>query len=111
MINLLFSMSMIVLSIFILDTNPPATNIVSGIHEPAYTKWSRLALEKAMERYPGAEIADYSYIGRRSSERTTTETFKLWIRENNREFGVFITIKFETENESIQSIEFIETHN
>jgi hypothetical protein len=109
--NFFFSIAVISLSLFGHDMILPVTKMVSDIQEPAYAKWGRVAIEQAKERYPNADVVDYLHVGRRNMDRTTTETFKLWIREADREFGVFIMIEFETENELIKKIEFIETQN
>jgi len=109
--NFLFSITFILLSFFGHEVIQPVAKMVSGLQEPAYAKWGRLAVEQAKERYPDAEIVDYLYVGRRNLEQTTTETFKLWIRESDREFGVYITIEFNTQNESVQRIDFMETPN
>ncbi|MFC4411103.1 YqzG/YhdC family protein [Chungangia koreensis] len=109
--NLFFSAAMILLSLFGHDIILPVSKMVSDIQEPAYAKWGRIALEQAKERYPNAEIIDYLHVGRRDMDDTAMETFKLWIRESEREFGVFVMIEFNPENDSIKRIEFIETQN
>jgi hypothetical protein len=77
--------------------------------EPAYAKWGRLAVEKTKAKYPHAQIVDYLHVGRVQNPKVTTETFKLWLREKNREFGVLITIEFETLTEKIRNISIRET--
>ncbi|MGJ7921098.1 YqzG/YhdC family protein [Neobacillus sp. LXY-4] len=76
---------------------------------PAYAKWGQLAVKKAKEKYPNAAVVDYLHVGRNEKNEFTTETFKLWLRENNREFGLFITIEFETKTEKIRNIFYKET--
>ncbi|MBO9129231.1 DUF3889 domain-containing protein [Bacillus sp. 165] len=83
---------------------------VQGEEAPAYAKWGRLAVLQTKSRYPQADIIDYLHIGReRKNPIITVEKFKLWLRENGREFGVFINIEFETRTEKLVSITFIET--
>lgn len=106
--NLFFSMIIILMSIIIQDPIIPVSKIVS-LAEPSYAKWGRLAVEKAKERYPEAEIADYLYVGRRTRDQIVSETFKLWIKEADREFGVFIIIELDAESETVNRVEFIET--
>jgi len=72
--------------------------------EPAYAKWGRLAMKKAKEQYPKADIIDYLHVGRIQSAKTTTETFKLWLREDSKEFGVIIKIEFDTTTEQVKRI-------
>nr|WP_244440954.1 YqzG/YhdC family protein [Neobacillus jeddahensis] len=76
---------------------------------PPYAKWGTLAMKKTHERYPHADIIDYLHIGRRSGPRTSTERFKLWLKDNKKEFGVFINIEFNTQTEKVVKITFKET--
>lgn len=77
--------------------------------EPAYAKWGQIAMQKTKERYPKASIIDYLHVGKETGEHTSVEKFKLWLREDSREFGVFIDITFENTTENIINIEFRET--
>jgi len=79
------------------------------ISEPAYAKWGRIAVEKAKERYPDAAIVDYLYVGSRKNGHIITETFKLWIQQPHREFGIFLMIERDAETDVIQSIHIVET--
>lgn len=77
---------------------------------PPYAKWGRVAMQTTKERYPEVEIIDYLHIGASvSADGTTTEKFKLWLRGKEKEFGVFITIRFNTETEEIIEMTFEET--
>ncbi|QTD42974.1 DUF3889 domain-containing protein [Sporosarcina sp. Te-1] len=76
---------------------------------PAYTKWGRVAMKETQSRYPHASIVDYWHIGSKSENNTTEERFKLWLKEDHREFGVFVTIIYLTETGTIIDIEFRET--
>ena len=77
---------------------------------PAYAKWSRIAIKEAKAKYPSAQIKDFLYLGRsQQGENQTTERFKLWVQNQNKEFGVFVTIVFDTKTEKIHSISFAET--
>jgi hypothetical protein len=76
---------------------------------PAYAKWSRLAIKEAKARYPSAQIKDFLYLGRSQQEDKTTERFKLWVQNQNKEFGLFVTIVFDTKTEKVDSISFKET--
>lgn len=77
--------------------------------EPAYAKWGGIAMEKTKEKYPHAQIIDYLHVGREVGTTTATEKFKLWLKENDREFGVFIDIQFNQKTEEITNISFQET--
>ncbi|HAM81880.1 DUF3889 domain-containing protein [Ornithinibacillus bavariensis] len=75
---------------------------------PSYAKWGRIAMEKTKERFPNAEIVDYLHIGREKGVDTSTETFKLWLEEPKKEFGVFVDITFNNLTEEIIRIKFRE---
>ncbi|HLU21311.1 YqzG/YhdC family protein [Lederbergia graminis] len=76
---------------------------------PSYAKWGRLAMANVKAKYPNAQIIDYLHIGRDTGASSSTEKFKLWLRENNREFGVFVDIEFENETEQVIQINYRET--
>lgn len=72
--------------------------------EPSYAKWGQLAMKTAKEKYPKADIIDYLHIGKVEKEGVSTEKFKLWLREDGKEFGLFIDIDFNPSNEQIKQI-------
>lgn len=85
--------------------HPVKTIIEQPTSEPSYAKWGRLAIQEAMKKYPTAEIVDYLHVGRQSiSDSTAQETFKLWLKQEGREFGVYIRIRFNTRTEMVQSV-------
>jgi len=89
----------------------PAMNRALAQHKPIppYAKWGTLALQKTHEKYPHAKIIDYLHIGRTTGPQTSTEKFKLWLKDNNKEFGVFVNIEFNKETEKVVKITFVET--
>ncbi|WP_163102685.1 YqzG/YhdC family protein [Peribacillus alkalitolerans] len=91
---------------------PLKLNNVAIAHQkpiPSYAKWGVLAMKKTQERYPKAQIFDYLHIGRTTTGKSSFERFKLLLKQNNKEFGVIITIEFDTKTEKIIKITFIET--
>ncbi|NRD78571.1 YqzG/YhdC family protein [Bacillus sp. BRMEA1] len=76
---------------------------------PSYAKWGQVAMQMTKEQYPQAKIIDYLHIGRNKGENTSIEKFKLWLKENNKEFGVFVNIKFDNKTEQIIDVKFRET--
>ena len=86
---------------------PTSTNVQQEI--PAYAKWSKIAIKETQLKYPNADIIDYLHEGSESSGDSTIEKFKLWLKDHNKEFGVFVTITYITESEEIVNIEFQET--
>jgi hypothetical protein len=76
-----------------------------------YAKWGHLAMQLTSERYKG-EIIDYLHVGRTQiSPGIAEETFKFWLRNRQREFGVRVTIRFYTANDQIITVKFKETTN
>ncbi|MBP1948987.1 YqzG/YhdC family protein [Virgibacillus litoralis] len=82
---------------------------VAKIDIPSYAKWGRMAMKETKAKYPNADIIDYLHRGSETKDGSTVEKFKLWLKENNREFGVFINIEFNTETEKVIDITFRES--
>lgn len=76
---------------------------------PPYAKWGRVAMERTHKKYPNAQIVDYLHIGRVTGATSSVEKFKLWLKEGQREFGVFIDIQFENKTEKVQKVTFRES--
>jgi hypothetical protein len=76
---------------------------------PPYAKWGQIAMSRVKEKYPQADIVDYLHIGREKGAATSTEKFKLWLKQNNKEFGVFVDITFDNATEKITDIKYRET--
>ncbi|WP_010531465.1 YqzG/YhdC family protein [Lentibacillus jeotgali] len=76
---------------------------------PSYAKWGRLAMKETQSKYPDADIIDYLHRGREDKNETSVEKFKLWLQEDDREFGVFIDIEFNAKTENVVDITFRET--
>lgn len=78
--------------------------------QPPYAKWGKLAVEKTKEQYPKADIIDYLHIGRKpKTVQITVEKFKLWLREDGKEYGVFVDVEFETKTEKFIKVSFQKT--
>ncbi|HYK72538.1 MAG TPA: DUF3889 domain-containing protein [Pseudoneobacillus sp.] len=76
---------------------------------PPYAKWGKIAMQKTKERYPNADIIDYLHIGREKGVKSSTEKFKLWLKEGNKEYGVLIEIDFDNESQRIINIRYRKT--
>lgn len=87
------------------ETNP---FLIEAQAQPPYAKWGKLAMEKTKEKYPNAQIVDYQHVSRVQGINTTMEKFKLWLKENEREFGVLVNIEFDKSTERVISITFRE---
>lgn len=93
--------------------NAAPTHIPAIAHEqqkiPAYAKWGQLAMQEIKSKYPHATIIDYLHEGRELKVDSTIEKFKLWLKEGDHEFGVFVKIEFATNTEKVITITFQET--
>ena len=79
---------------------------------PDYAKWGRLAMKETQKKYPVAQIKDYQHVWREDKkDGTTIERFKLWVNDRGKEFGVHITITFDTKTEEVKNIQMFETPN
>lgn len=76
---------------------------------PAYAKWGKLAVEETHAKYPHANIIDYLHEGSEFKGDSTIEKFKLWLKDDDHEFGVFVRIEYTTATEKVVNIEFQET--
>ncbi|MEH7503950.1 DUF3889 domain-containing protein [Neobacillus drentensis] len=88
-----------------------ANNTVNAQQKPIppYAKWGTFALQKTHEKYPHAKIIDYLHIGRIIGRQTSTEKFKLWLKDDSKEFGVYINIEFDNQTERVIKVTFEET--
>ncbi|MFF5995099.1 DUF3889 domain-containing protein [Lysinibacillus sp. KU-BSD001] len=110
--KLLFAMGAVIatgLAITYIPTIMNAQQETVQEQTPAYAKWGKVAIEQVQSKYPNASIVDYLHVGRETQQDTTTETFKLWLNEGDREFGVFVYITFVTASEKVINIQFKET--
>ena len=91
-----------------LSTYTPAISYTQQ-ETPAYAKWGKLAMTETIEKYPKANIIDYLYEGTEYKEKSTIVKFKLWLREDDNEFGVLVRIEYMNETEKVVKIDFQET--
>ncbi|CAM3162493.1 DUF3889 domain-containing protein [Filibacter tadaridae] len=100
------------LGIFILVNLTP-TYIQTIAHgqqdDPAYAKWGKHAMKETQSKYPNANIIDYLHEGSETRGNSTIEKFKLWLKEGDSEFGIFVRIEYTTETEEVITIELQET--
>ncbi|SDP76473.1 Protein of unknown function [Litchfieldia salsa] len=91
-------------------TNPIQTAFAEKKPVPNYAKWGVLAMKETQKRYPMADIKDYQHIWREDKKNgTTIERFKLWLKQDNKEFGLYVTFTFDTKTEELKDILFVET--
>ncbi|KMJ59305.1 hypothetical protein AB685_08580 [Bacillus sp. LL01] len=80
----------------------------SSEQAPSYAKWGQLAMKRMKEAYPKANIVDYLHVGRQEGPVLTTEKFRLWLKEGDREFGVNVTISFYNKTETVKEVKLEE---
>lgn len=78
---------------------------------PAYAKWGQFAMKETQTKYPNASIIDYLYEGSDLKENTTTEKFRLWLRDNDKEFGVSVKVEYTTETDELVNIQIEKNHD
>lgn len=100
----------VIISLFVSASPVFSMNVevLEEVQVPGYAKWGQVAMEKTKEKYPNASIIDYLHVDKKIGSTTTTETFKLWLKHNDKEFGVFVTIQFQNGSEQILDIRFRE---
>ena len=76
---------------------------------PSHAKWGKLAMKETKAKYPNANIIDYLYVGSESKGDSTIQKFKLWLKDEDKEYGVVVTIEYTTKTEKVVDIEFEET--
>ncbi|MFD0959573.1 DUF3889 domain-containing protein [Paenibacillus chungangensis] len=77
--------------------------------QPAYAQWGRVAMEETAKAYQGASIVDYKYEGRQpGATGEAKEVFRLWLRQDGREFPVRVTITVETSTERLVNVKLEE---
>ncbi|GAB3053716.1 DUF3889 domain-containing protein [Virgibacillus ainsalahensis] len=103
---LAFSMLLLTVSIVQL---PVQNSAIAQNEPPAYAKWSRIAIKETISKYPDADVIDYLHMGRESQDDATIEKFKLWLKKDSQEFGVFVNVEFNLETEEVLHISFEET--
>ncbi|WP_339249346.1 DUF3889 domain-containing protein [Sporosarcina sp. FSL W8-0480] len=103
---------LIALGLIITTTHSTLTHqsvVINEPIEPAYAKWGQLAMKEVKAKYPNADIIDYLHEGSESVGDSTVEKFKLWLKEANREFGVFVRITYKTNTGEVEGIDYRES--
>ncbi|KOY80782.1 YqzG/YhdC family protein [Lysinibacillus macroides] len=81
----------------------------AGQETPAYAKWGQLAVKEVQAKYPTAKIIDYLHEGKEVRGASTIEKFKLWLKQSDKEFGVYVRISYITASQEIVCIEVQES--
>ena len=75
---------------------------------PSYVKWGRIAMIKTQEKYPNSEITDYLHVGKENKNGKSIEKFKLIVKDQNKEIGVFVDLTFDTRTERLLAVNMTE---
>jgi hypothetical protein len=90
---------------------PRQPSVTSAVFTPSYAKWGQLAMRETAKRYHG-DIVDYEHLGsREAAPGITEERFRLWLKEEHRQFGVLVSIQFETITDRVVRLELTEQRN
>lgn len=76
---------------------------------PAYAKWGQLAIKETQSKYPNARVIDYLHEGSETKENNTIEKFRLWLKDDTKEFGVSVKIEFITDTHEVINIKMEES--
>ncbi|WP_341302453.1 DUF3889 domain-containing protein [Lysinibacillus sp. FSL H8-0500] len=76
---------------------------------PTYARWGQVAVKEVQAKYPHAKIVDYLHEGKEVHGESTIEKFKLWLKQSDKEFGVYVRISYITASQEIVHIELQET--
>lgn len=98
------------MTVGIADFTPSPTESVVYAQRPTppYAKWGNIAVQKTKEKYPNADVVDYLHVGRVDKGNNAVEKFKLWVKGQNREFGVLVNVEFNKSTEQIVHISYKE---
>ncbi|UOY93070.1 YqzG/YhdC family protein [Ectobacillus sp. JY-23] len=98
--------AMLLVCLLILTT----AQVYAARQDPSYAKWGKLAVLTTKEKYPQLDIIDYLYVGREKlAADIAVEKFKFWVRDGEREYGLFIDIELQLPDEQVRRITFRES--
>ncbi|HEO8419173.1 DUF3889 domain-containing protein [Niallia sp. FSL W8-0635] len=97
----------LLVGLFLMQINIPIQAEAEGL--PSYVKWGRIAMTKAQEKYPNSEVTDYLHVGKEDKKGTSVEKFKLIVKKDQKEIGVFVNLTFDTRTERLLSVDMEET--
>ncbi len=72
----------------------------------SYEEYGRVAMKKTMEKYPGAQITDYLHVGKKTKGNTSTETFKLVLKERGKTFEIFVYVEYSEKTKKVTNVTF-----
>ena len=73
---------------------------------PAYAKWGQMAIKEVKAKYPSAKIIDYLHEGKEVHGASTIEKFKLWLKQPDKEFGVYVRISYQSATQKVEKLNY-----
>lgn len=78
---------------------------VSAAEKPDYEKYGKIAIVVVQADYPGDEVTDYEYLGRKTLENGQVEdSFLFLISDKGSEFNVTVKIKHNLSNDKLLNL-------
>jgi hypothetical protein len=72
---------------------------------PNYEKYGRIAITVVKEDFPGDEIKEYQYLGRKNiSESKVEDSFSFQVQENNQKFNVTVKVTHDIKTNKLLTI-------
>ncbi|MCS0789671.1 YqzG/YhdC family protein [Cytobacillus pseudoceanisediminis] len=68
-------------------------SLAGAVQKPDYEKYGRIAIAVVKEDYPGEEVVDYQYGGRKKvTETDVTDTFTFTVNEDGKPVTVLVMV-------------------
>ncbi|MFJ7745467.1 DUF3889 domain-containing protein [Peribacillus sp. NPDC097295] len=84
----------------------PSTPLAAN---PDYEKYGKIAIAVVQADYPGDDVTDYEYKGRKKLANNQVEDdFVFLVVENGKEFNVIVTIQHNLKNNKLLSMKVTE---
>ncbi len=72
---------------------------------PDYEKYGKIAMAVIVADYPGEEVRDYQYLGRKKLSDTTVEdSFRFQVQENSKKLDVIVKVNHDISNKKLLTI-------
>ena len=99
---------MLIMGFMVIMQLAPSTPLAAN---PDYEKYGKIAIAVVQADYPGDDVTDYEYKGRKKLPNNQVEDdFVFLVVENGKEFNVIVSIKHNLNNKKLLSLKVTE-HN
>ncbi|MGE7780923.1 DUF3889 domain-containing protein [Peribacillus sp. NPDC097264] len=97
---------MLVMGLMILTQMAPSAPLAAT---PDYEKYGKIAITVVQADYPGDDVTDYQYKGRKKlGNKQVEDDFVFIVVENGKEFNVIVTVQHDLENKKLLSLKVME---